>query len=274
MDFDILGDFYRRFKVPVNEKDEFLKFRNRVHNAIKNVALLPLSDYQRAEQLFGYFVGTSQQSALNLLDWHIGDAENLTDLLHNIELLFLAFKAADVPQVIPELYEAVSFALGISPLIAIRIAKTEDGIVFYPKGAEILDPALIDDVLNWLADYPRTNKAYVDALTQYGSGDPSVYRNLLDNLRVSVEELLRAILGNEKSLENQDKVLPGWLNDHGVDQNINTSFVGFLFGPYRILQNDEVKHGSAQFSEPEIEIILYLTGTILRFLVRVKQQEH
>jgi len=271
MIFHRIGDFYRRFKMPVDEEEEFYKFRSRVNDLIRSVAYGALN-HNDTKKIYGLLVGSPDVYQGTLLDWYIKDANSLYDLCKNIEFLFISFEATGREADIERLYEAVSFALGISPLIGIEIAKSDKGVVFYPKGAEVLDPALIDDVLTWLVDYTDANNAYISALKLYLTKDPGNYRNVLDNLRVSVEELLRALMGNKRSLEKQKKDLLAWLRSHEVNQSVINYFCEFLFGSYRILQNEEVKHGNAKFSEPEIENILYLTGTLLRFLIRIKQQ--
>lgn len=43
-----------------------------------------------------------------------------------------------------------------------------------------------------------------------------------------------------------------------------------LFGPYRIYQNQAVKHGE-EYSENEVEFMIYLTGTFMRLLLQLAE---
>jgi hypothetical protein len=265
-----LTDFYNRFKIRVNEEEEFDRFRNRIYDII-HTHILSTLELSQNERLYGLLMGRPDLRAHILLELYIHDAKNLADLIRNLEALFAVFEENKDEHAAARLFEVVNYALSISPLIGVEVGKNECGIVFFPKGAEVLDPALIEDVLNWLSGYPNVNKSFMEALRLYFSREPNNYRNLLDNLRSALEELLRSILRNQKSLENQSKDLADWFQSHAINQQIMNLFGQLLFGPYRILQNDDVKHGVNQFTEAEVEFILYLSGTFMRLLIRVNQ---
>jgi len=52
-------------------------------------------------------------------------------------------------------------------LLDIWIRKTNSGIIFYPKGAKLLDEKVINDVLDWLSSYPTVCKNSKSALEKY-----------------------------------------------------------------------------------------------------------
>jgi hypothetical protein len=68
----------------------------------------------------------------------------------------------------------------------------------------ILRPEINADLIRknlvQLSHYPKSGKLFQDALDKLNSG--RFERNLLDDLRLSLEYLLKALLKNEKSLEN------------------------------------------------------------------------
>jgi len=64
-----------------------------------------------------------------------------------------------------------------------------------------INEALIEETKHWLCDYPESLKLYQEALTKFEN--KIFQRNLLDDLRLSLEKLLKDILGNNKSLEKQ-----------------------------------------------------------------------
>lgn len=62
-------------------------------------------------------------------------------------------------------------------------------------------PEIVLKTKEWLDDYPKAKKHYDDALNKKNN---DIYtRNLLDDLRCSLEALVKEILKNSKSLENQ-----------------------------------------------------------------------
>lgn len=57
---------------------------------------------------------------------------------------------------------------------------------------EEINESLIEETQHWLTDYPNASKLYNDCLEKYSNGIPQ--RNLLDDLRLSLETLLKSIL--------------------------------------------------------------------------------
>ena len=79
--------------------------------------------------------------------------------------------------------------------IAFEVIKDDNGIFVFPKGAKELDDALVSEPLEWLKDYPKAHKTYVNALKQYSEG---IYiRDVADNLRKALEEFLQEFGGLE-----------------------------------------------------------------------------
>src|SRR3546814_10621167 len=68
-----------------------------------------------------------------------------------------------------------------------------------PDGSSGINETLIEETRHWLDDYPDARALYVQALEKCEHG--VFHRNLLDDLRLALEKLLHAILGNSKSLE-------------------------------------------------------------------------
>ena len=69
------------------------------------------------------------------------------------------------------------------------------------KGSDTLNYSLVKDVQHWLDSYPESRKLYDDALNMFQN---KIYeRNCLDNLRLSLESLLKSVFNNSKSLEKQ-----------------------------------------------------------------------
>jgi hypothetical protein len=67
-------------------------------------------------------------------------------------------------------------------------------------GSEI-DSVLIERTQHWLGPFPDALKLYDGAMQKHANG--VFLRNVLDDLRLALEILLKAILGNKKPLEKQ-----------------------------------------------------------------------
>ena len=171
-----------------------------------------------------------------------------------------------------ELAEKVKEVLKLTPNIHIRLYKNRNGVHILPIGAKPLDEALVNDVLVWLDDYPEIKKHYYEALQMVMEKNPLVIRNLLDNLRLSLEMLLKIVLKNNEPLEEQSKYLKRWLNLRGIEENIRLMFTDLLSRDrYTQLMNEAVKHGDRVWQPAEIEFLVYQTGMFIRFLIEATQ---
>jgi hypothetical protein len=128
---------------------------------------------------------------------------------------------------------------------------------------------IIDFVLEGIERYPKADKPFSQALSKFLRGDRTHYRNILDDLRFSLEQLLKSLLSNDKSLENQKDILGAWLKDKGVHAQIRSLYVHLAkcFSQY---QNNAVKHDE-NYSGMEVEFMIYLTGTLMRLLLELEQ---
>ena len=167
---------------------------------------------------------------------------------------------------LPALEKAVREAVESSPGIGISFSIQGQEFTVRPAGDHMLDKAVVDDVLLSLSRQPAISKHFQAALSICASGETARFRNALDNLRFGLEALLKKILENTKSLENQKPVLLPWLKAHGLHQQVVNMYESLLFGPYAIYQNDAVKH-TERYSPVEVEFMIYLTGTFMRLLL-------
>jgi hypothetical protein len=111
--------------------------------------------------------------------------------------------------------------------------------------------------------YPKVQKSFKSALEKYQN--KIFQRNLVDDLRLSLELLFRELLHNDKNLVNQEK----WLSKYLQQKNIPKELINMywkLINYYTKYQNNYAKHND-KVGSSEIEFILYLTGTFMRFLL-------
>jgi hypothetical protein len=259
-----------------DDHQELERLRNRVLTIARN-QLWPI--WERSPSLREEFVvlaGASfvGQSAdgffTSALYFKINGAETLTDLMHAVQCLLWALHKAR-PADLGEAVSRLNAVFEMSPNVLAHISNTAEGPALYPGGAKILDDALIADNLEWLGEHPSALKSFREALSIFLSKDASKYRNLLDNLRFAVEQLLKGVLGNQKSLENQKDVLLPWLKSKGFHAHITGMYHDLLFKHFAIYQNDAVKHNE-KYSPHEVEFMIYLTGTFLRLLIEASKQ--
>lgn len=161
--------------------------------------------------------------------------------------------------------------LSASPCLGLRLHRGKHRITVFPNGAGFLDAGTVDDVLEWLDEYPESARHFASALATFSTGDSSRFRNLLDELRCSLEQLLRGVLKNKKSLENQDPHLLQWAADRGLHKQA-VNMLKQLLGQYCQYQNQAVKHNE-EWGIHEVEFMIYLTGTFMRLLLQLAGSE-
>ena len=130
---------------------------------------------------------------------------------------------------------------------------------------EINEP-LIEETKHWLGEYPESLGLFEEALEK--SHNNVFKRNLLDDLRLSLEKLLQALFSNKKSLENQLSEIGLFIKDRKGSKELSNMFVK-LIDYYAKYQNTYVKHDDAVI-ETEIEIIFEITSSFMKFLLRIK----
>lgn len=126
------------------------------------------------------------------------------------------------------------------------------------------DVRLIEETRHWLQDFPTAMKLYEEALLKIAHKE--FHRNALDDLRSAIEQLLKELLGNDKSLEKQLAEVGSRLKQAGGSPELSNMFHKLLdyYGSY---QNTYVKHNDA-VNQLEVEFIFELTSTFMKHLVR------
>lgn len=172
-----------------------------------------------------------------------------------------AFEAAEQFRIIKELSELPVFTEN-------EQAKTLRLALFKRYGnlatEKISETELIQTTKHWLSGHPTALKQYESALSKYEGG--IFERNTLDDIRLSFELLVKDLLGNEKSLENQIGGICGILDKCGTSVELK-NMVQKIIDYYTKFQNNHVKHDDA-VNENEIEYVIELTSVIMKFLIK------
>lgn len=172
-----------------------------------------------------------------------------------------AFEAAEQFRIIKELCEL--------PMFTDNTAVADLKIKLYSRYGnlateKISETELIQKTKHWLADYPSALKQYESALSKFESG--IFERNTLDDLRLSFELLVKDLLNNTKSLENQIGGICTILDKAGTSVELK-NMVQKIIDYYTKFQNSHVKHNDAVNSN-EIEYVIELTSVIMKFLIK------
>jgi hypothetical protein len=124
---------------------------------------------------------------------------------------------------------------------------------------------LVEQTKHWLQPFPDSLKLYNQALDKYKN--KIFLRNVLDDLRVALERLVQDLVGNGKSLENQEADLGSFIKAKGGSPELRNMFQKLL-DYYCKYQNTYVKHDDAVIEE-EVEFVLEISSAFMKHLVRL-----
>jgi len=131
-------------------------------------------------------------------------------------------------------------------------------------------PEMVLTTKEWLDDYPQAKQYYEDALNKKNN---NIYtRNLLDDLRFSLEMLVKAILKNSKSLENQKSELGNFLKENSISGEIINLYTDKILKFYTDYQNNNVKHNE-NYNEIEVDFIFEQTVVLMRLLIKLDNNQ-
>lgn len=180
----------------------------------------------------------------------------------------LAFRPKTQYEILKYLCDLPQF-IGKAEIKDLRIKlASRFGPLFELDIAENVSEPLVAETKHWLEGYEPSFRLYTSAEEKYRGGVFS--RNLLDDLRLSIESLLKQVLQNSKSLENQVSPIGAFLGAKGGSPELRNMFMKLL-DYYTKYQNTYVKHNDAVIEE-EIEIVFELTSSFIKHLVRLHER--
>jgi hypothetical protein len=223
-----LSSHLKRWNIEIDSEAAFQIFKSRIVQDLEGFAR-SWSFWRELAKSFNYQIGSeaiqkdtspSENSVmgekfLKLLK----SSRDTRELINYCQVSFIAIeevmeknkdeqtKISSLDKIYRKLFEVFSKALEFTPQLGVAIHQSSSQVIIYPKGAKLLDEMVVNQNLLWLESHPAALKHFEQALTQYMTGDKKQQRNLLDNLRFALEQLLRDILKNKKSLENQQDEL-------------------------------------------------------------------
>jgi hypothetical protein len=260
-------NFYKRWNIQLDDTERWNNFKNRVLNYYKSDISKQIEKGESTDEFFS-LIGIHRKVSFletDFLDIHptydyFFHTKSIQELLLGIEVIFW-MKTITAPakeRILKHIQDAI--VITRVPLVVKRI---NTDILFYPAGAKLLDMKLVDDNLDWLLRHPKSYEAFKNVLSKIGREGEE--RNIVDNLRLSLELLVKDILHNRKSLENQKNEISSYLKSKNVSVEITNLFWTVL-GYYSKYQNNRAKHED-EVPVDEVEFLLYLTGVLMRFLL-------
>lgn len=130
---------------------------------------------------------------------------------------------------------------------------------------EEVDIELVTETKSWLARYPDVLVVYESALQKYQMGQ--FERNVLDDMRLALELLVKNMLGSKRSLEKLVGELGNYLEKKGISVELRNLFVQII-NLYTRFQNENVKHNN-MVNETEVEFIIEQTSILMKLLMKV-----
>ncbi len=268
-----IESFHKRWSIDLSDDERWDEFRVRTINSFMSTLYIEFERWSKIDLEFCSLVGIHQAQ---MHDAFTGLITKPTELAtynffiqeRNHKKFFFGIEALSwmektTGEARKKFLEEVKLNINITG-IPVEFKITNNEITTYPAGAKLLDERLVNDNLDWLIEYPNVYKLFTLSLSRIGVKGKE--REVLDNLRLSLETLLKEILGNSKSLEKQKSELGGYLKTQGISTEISNLFWQVL-DYYTKYQNNNVKH-SDNVNPDEVEFLLYLTGTMMRLILK------
>jgi hypothetical protein len=171
------------------------------------------------------------------------------------------FTASEQYEIIDELCSLPQFDEN-DQILELKRLLQETQSMYAPQSIQNLP--LVQETKHWLADHTDALASYESAMKKFDSG---VYeRNAMDDMRLAFELLVKDLLANDKSLENQIKIIGAKLEDAGTSKEIRL-MVTQIISYYTRYQNEYVKHND-RVNQNEIEYIFDLTSVLMKFLMK------
>ena len=177
------------------------------------------------------------------------------------------FEASEQFKIIKELSELPEFSNNDKAHKVKQLLYTRYGNLATEK---ISETELIQKTIHWLGNHPTSLKQYESALAKYEGG--IFERNTLYDMRLSFELLVKDLLSNNRSLENQIADLGSMLKSKGASEELK-NMVLKIIDYYTKFQNNHVKHNDAVNSN-EIEYVIELTSVVMKYLIKISDVQN
>lgn len=135
--------------------------------------------------------------------------------------------------------------------------------IYVDKKYSVFDLRYVEDAVRLYPDVFKRLESGIDIFNKRKD-----LRHGLDDMRLALELLLKHLLSNEKSLENQNSDLGVYLKKAGISKEISNTFFQ-IKGLYERFQNNNVKHDD-NINLKEVEYIYQQTLCFMNLLLKVQ----
>lgn len=281
-----LEKFNTRWNIKITDDKKFSTLKNRVNVCLQNIlgqliysqdiefellkvkgsAEIPRNKYSIATA--GMLLGKESKVIKELLN-----SKTEIDFFRNLQVLFLSSYIED--RLKEELgYEINNIikASGYSNIVFIK--KEENKFLIYPVGEKVLDKEIVNKTIEGLENYKTAYKIFIDSLEKYSNSENTGVENvqIINSLRTSLENYLKEKFETDtRSIENiATRCIGPYLVKKNIDVNIRTMYIN-LAKSIEKFNNEHIKHtADLKLSKEEVELFIYLTGTLVRFLESLK----
>lgn len=167
---------------------------------------------------------------------------------------------ADVPKITEHFEESKNFSGTTTRNTQIIAELLQD----YIDKSQAVDN-IFTATLSLLVPYSAAHKAYSDALQKFQEG--VFERNTLDDMRLALEQLIRALLSNAKNIDNNMQLLGAELKNKGISSCLRNMFSTVLRF-YVEYQNEYIKHND-NVDPADVEYIMEQTSIMMKYLIQV-----
>ena len=126
--------------------------------------------------------------------------------------------------------------------------------------------ARLPNVVQILQPYPKSLKLLQEAKLKY---ENSLFdRNVLDDMRLAFELLVKDLFGKKSSLENQKSIIAKGLESSGASSGLINLFMT-LYSVYLSYQNENVKHDDL-VNKADVKFVIDITILMMDYFVKTK----
>lgn len=272
-------DYRKKIGIGFNDKEKETYFRHCIFNHLYSIAENNDTEYHD-DDLFDFCcnVGIEKpevpyyDSVLFTVFDILRETKSLTDFLS-----YYIFFVQSIPSENDEednlagkeyYYNLLSDMLNKAH-IPFEIYKDKDGMFFFPRGAKELDDALVSAPLEWLSEYPKTRKEWIEALKDYSNLSDTNASDVADKFRKALERFFQEFFSSSKSLENMKSEYGTYMKEKGVPPEVSNN-LETLLQSYTNFMNGYAKHHD-KTDKNVLEYIMYQTGNIIRLLITLKK---
>jgi hypothetical protein len=274
---DKMEKFNKRWNIQteMDYEDEFRKFKTRILNVFSDIdshvpdeSIEAFCNYYGIPKQFKYSEWGSGKTGKHIIS-RLNSEDNEQKFYELLEVIFslkihhsMGYDHRTMYSkeiLLSKTKEALHFSN-----VNLSIGQDKDGdIIFHPRGEEILDEKLVNQILKSLDE--KSDSHFVEALKFYQNKN---WIKSAESIRRMLEEFLRYKLNNDKGFADNKLEIGKLLKEKKTDSQIR-NIIAQIFGYLDQYFNDNSKHNDGELEEAENEFLIYQAGVLVNYLNKV-----